>query len=165
MKIVDCLIWMSKCFMKKYEIFFCHGCFKNKIIFVDSPIVHIMFKTRFITTLLLSCIALCSCNQSENEIRNATKMIDHAEQSDGKLSKSEMDQLGSTIDMLQKKLDDKRSEYSDEQIKEIGKLQGRYTALVVKNGIHDFKESMKDLGNQLEGFVEGITDSSEIKNN
>jgi hypothetical protein len=57
---------------------------------------------------------------------------------------------------LESDLEQNRDKYTDEQVKEIGKLQGRYFALAVKKGINDFQESLKDLGSQMEGFIQGI---------
>ena len=57
-----------------------------------------------------------------------------------------------------------RKNYTDEQVKEIGKLQGRYAAILVKQGMDEFQGSLKDLGSKMEGFIEGITDSTNIKN-
>lgn len=51
--------------------------------------------------------------------------------------------------------------YNDEQVKEIGKIQGKYTALIVKKGFNDFKESIKDFENQMEGFIEGFKDDND----
>lgn len=57
---------------------------------------------------------------------------------------------------LENDLEQSRDKYNDEQVKEFGKLQGRYFAITVKKGINDFQESLKDLGNQMEGFIEGF---------
>jgi hypothetical protein len=105
-----------------------------------------------------------SCNQPNSEIQSATKMIDRAEQTNEALTESDLEQLEKKMDQLQKNLDQNRDKYPDEQVKEIGKLQGRYTSVIVKKGISDFKKSVKDIGNQMEGFIEGMSDTNN-KNN
>ena len=109
-------------------------------------------------------VLLCSCNQSHSGIEKASKMIEHAEQNKDALTQSEFDKMEHKMKELQKDLETNRKNYTDEQVKDISKLQGRYAAIVVKKGINDFRESVKDLGNQMEGFIEGITDSTNIKN-
>ena len=64
------------------------------------------------------------------------------------------------IDLLQN-----REKYTDEQVKEIGKLLGRYFAITVKKGINDFQESLKVIGNQMDGFIEGIKSNTNNKTN
>ena len=109
-------------------------------------------------------VLLFSCNQSQSGIEKASKMIEHAEQSKDALAQSEFVNMELKMDELQKDLETNRKNYTDEQVKEIGKLQGRYAAILVKKGIDNFQESVKDLGNQMEGFIEGITDSTNNKN-
>ena len=60
------------------------------------------------------------------------------------------------IEELQQDLNENQENYSKQQIKQIGKIQGRYTALLLKNGIKDFQESVIDISNQIEGFLEGF---------
>jgi hypothetical protein len=106
-----------------------------------------------------------SCNQSQSSINKASKMIENAEQQKDQLEKSDFNKLEIYMEDLQKNLQDNRKNYTDEQVREIGKLQGRYAALLLKKGINDFKESVKDLDNQMDGFMEGVTDSSILNNN
>ena len=122
----------------------------------------------------LRCINLCtsfllvisstSCNQSEQKIRSAEKMIENAESNTAEMPKTEIDKLDNKMKELEIDLEQNRGKYTDEQVKEIGKLQGRYFAIAVKKGLNNFQESVKDLGNQMEGFIEGITDTTNIKN-
>jgi peptidoglycan hydrolase CwlO-like protein len=118
----------------------------------------------------LRCINLCtsfllvisstSCNQSEQKIRSAEKMIENAESNTAEMPKTEIDELDNKMKELQNSLDENRADFTDDQVKEIGKLQGRYTAVLLKRGIKNFKQSVKDFGNQMEGFIEGVTDST-----
>ncbi len=108
-------------------------------------------------------VLLFSCNQSQSGIEKASKMIEHAEQNKDSFTQSEFDKMELKMEELQKDLETNRKNYSDEQVKEIGKLQGRYAAILVKNGIINFQESVKDLGTQMDGFIEGISDTTNNK--
>lgn len=118
------------------------------------------YKFHYTTAIL---VLLLSCNQSQSGIEKASKMIEHAEQNKDALTQSEFDKVELKMEELQKDLETNRKNYSDEQVKEIGKLQGRYAAILVKNGIINFQESVKDLGTQMDGFIEGITDTTNNK--
>lgn len=119
-----------------------------------------MLKSFYFGLVAFLVCFLFSCNQPNSDIQSATKMIDRAEQTNEALTKSDIEQLEKKMDQLQKNLDENRDEYSDEQVKDIGKLQGRYTSLIVKKGINDFKKSVKDIGSQMEGFIEGMSDTN-----
>ena len=104
-----------------------------------------------------------SSNSPKSKIDRVSTAIKDAEQQKEEITQEDYDELELKMEELKKDLDVNRKNYSDEQIKEIGKLQGRYTVLIVKKGLIDFKESVKDLGNQMEGILEGITDTTNNK--
>jgi len=117
------------------------------------------------TILLLGFfIALSGCNNVQSRLDRAEKEIEHAEQNKKEMTEKDWSTLEKKMKELESDLEQNREKYTDEQVKEIGKLQGRYFAVAVKKGLDDFQESVKDLGNQMEGFIEGITDSTNIKN-
>ena len=123
------------------------------------------FKDMRQTILLLGLlIALSSCNNVQSRLDIAEKEIEHAEQNKKEMTEKDWSTLEKKMKELESDLEQNREKYTDEQVKEIGKLQGRYFAVDVKKGLDDFQESVKDLGNQMEGFIEGITDSINIKN-
>ena len=116
-------------------------------------------KSTLISVILIASL-LFSCNHAQTKIKNASALIEHAEQSKTDLSKADLKDIEIQMKELQIDLETNRKDYSDEQIKEIGRLQGRYAAFLVKEGFNDIKESIKDLENQMEGFIEGMTDST-----
>lgn len=116
-------------------------------------------KITFISVVLFASF-LFSCNQTQTKIKKASTLLEHAEQCKTNLSNAELDELKINMNELQSDLESNRKAYSEEQIKEIGRLQGRYAALLLKEGFNDIKESINDLENQMEGFIEGMTDST-----
>lgn len=118
------------------------------------------------TILLLGLlIALSSCNNVQSRLDRAEKEIEHAEQNKEDMTEKDWSALEKKMGELEIDLVQNREEYTDEQVKEIGKLQGRYFAVTVKKGINDFQESVKDLGNQMEGFIEGFKSDTNNKTN
>jgi tetrahydromethanopterin S-methyltransferase subunit G len=116
-------------------------------------------------TILLLCliIALNSCNNVQSRLDRAEKEIEYAEQNKKEMTEKDWSALEKRMEELESDLEQNRDKYTDEQVKELGKLQGRYFAIAVKKGMNDFQESVKDLGNQMEGFVEGLTDTTKNK--
>lgn len=116
------------------------------------------------TILLLGfLIALIGCNNIQSKLDSAEKEIEYAEKNKDAMSEKDWSALEIKIQELESDLEQNRDKYTDEQVKEIGKLQGRYFAITVKKGINNFQESLKDLGNQMEGFIEGF--KSDYNNN
>ena len=97
-----------------------------------------------------------SCNSPEAKISNAEKELDFTEQNKSEMTADDWSNLEIQMEELERELELNRENYTDEEIKDIGRLQGRYAALLAKKGMNDFQNSIDDLGNQLEGFMEGI---------
>jgi hypothetical protein len=106
----------------------------------------------FLTTFFL----LGSCNSSQSKLDKAQAKIEYAEQNKKEMTSQDWSNLETRMSELGNDLELNRDKYSDEQVIKIKKIQGRYTALMVKKGLNTFKETIKDLGNQMEGFIEGV---------
>jgi hypothetical protein len=101
-----------------------------------------------------------SCNNVDSKIDNIKDDIIYLESSKESLTQDDLRDLENKIAELETDINQNRENYSDEQIRELGKLQGRYASLLFQKGVEDFKGSVKDIGKQLEGFVEGMQDNS-----
>jgi hypothetical protein len=118
---------------------------------------------RKIIILLVVLVFVSSCNHAQSQLDNASGEIEYAEKNKKDLSDKEWSDLNVVMKALESDFELNRDKYDDEQIKEYGKIQGRYTSLVVKKGLTDFQETVKDLGKQMEGFIEGVN-SDTLKN-
>jgi hypothetical protein len=113
-------------------------------------------KTLKIIIFLIFGIILNSCSSSQSKMDKVSTMINYAEQNKEDMTEKDWSALEKKMGELEIDLLQNREKYTDEQVKEIGKLLGRYFAITVKKGINDFQDSMNDLGDQVEGFVKGF---------
>jgi hypothetical protein len=118
------------------------------------------FKIGILAILL---VGFMSCSQSQMKIDAVKSKIEKAESNIETVSEQDWTDIDLKMEEMKKDLSMNRSDYTDEQVKEIGNLQGRYTKLMIKKGANDFKQGLKDLKNSIEGFVEGMSDSSNNK--
>ncbi|MCF8451783.1 MAG: hypothetical protein K9G42_01195 [Pedobacter sp.] len=120
-----------------------------------------------VALIVIIFLSLSACNNLQSKIKSTDKEIEHAEQNKEEMTAKDWSVLEKRMQELESDLEQNREKYTDEQVKEIGKLQGRYFAVTLKKGIDDFQESIKDLGNQMEGFIDGIksdTNNKSIEN-
>lgn len=114
--------------------------------------------------LLVAVFFLASCNKVQSKLDKAATEIEYAEQNKKEMTSKDWANLETMMAELESDFELNRDKYNNEQVKEIGKIQGKYTALIVKKGLNDFQESIKDFENQVEGFIEGITDTINNQN-
>jgi hypothetical protein len=103
---------------------------------------------------LFLILTFSSCDFKQSKIDSVAAELDYAEANKKEMATEDWVSLQTKVEELEQDLDLKRDNYSDEQVKQIRKLQGRYAALAFKKGLNDFQDSMKDLGDQVEGFVD-----------
>ena len=60
------------------------------------------------------------------------------------------------LSSLLEKIDNNSENYSDEELKEIGRIKGQILAKMTKSAVKDLKKQMEDLSKQLEGGLEGF---------
>jgi len=118
----------------------------------------------FFFIIAIVVLTVFSCQNGQSKLNNASNEIENAQQNIKEMNSSDWSELKNTMTELEDHFESNKDNYSDEQVKEIGRIQGKYAALLVKKGINDFQESLKDLGNQVEGLVEGIKDTTNTKN-
>ncbi len=148
--------------------------FGHQVVRKSSPLVYLLIgikesnalikhilRTKFFPFLIFT--VLISCDQVQNKLDSTASEIEYAENNLLEMSGEDWTKLELSMEELEQDLELNRNEYSEEQIKEAGKIQGKYAALVIKKGMNDLQESVEDFGNQMEGFIEGI--NSDTTNN
>jgi hypothetical protein len=103
---------------------------------------------------MVGVVAACSSNSSR--IDQLASELKYIESNMGKISEGDWERVGQLIADLSEDVFANRQKYNQEQLKKVGELQGKYTALVMKSGLEDFQKTMKDFESQLEGFLEGF---------
>lgn len=116
----------------------------------------------FVTALLISTNFSC---QSKHEINEVDKTLTQAEQNIANIDSADLKKLEIKINELQQDLEKNREKYTDEEVKEIGKLQGRYVAFILKKQVKELKDNLDNFKNQMEGFIEGINNNSNNQQN
>ncbi len=103
---------------------------------------------------ILFFLLFVSCGFKQSKIDSVAAELDYAEANKKEMATEDWESLQLTVEELEQDVDLNRDNFTDEQVKQIRKLQGRYAALAFKKGLNDFQDSMKDLGDQVEGFVD-----------
>jgi len=107
--------------------------------------------------LILLAIGLSSCNGPGRKIAKIDDQLTAIEKNPSTTNDEDWKALEASLDELEADLNINRKDYTDEQLKEIGRLHGRYTRIAIKRGLRDFRRGLEELRKQTEGFLEGLT--------
>lgn len=118
-----------------------------------------MKKTSLLKIILLLLI-IVSCNSKESKIKNAENLINESQMNFQKYDQKDWDKADTLITSLEKDIEQNRENYSAVQVENANKVIGRYRAIRIKNELNGFKNSMEDVGQQLKGAMEVLSDST-----
>ena len=114
--------------------------------------------------LMINCIfliAFFSCTNSATSVKsNINSIVIDAENNYKNFSEDDWLKKDKELEELTKTFDENRSKYSPEQIEEINKLVGRYSMLKIKKAGSDLMIDLQDMGQQLGGAIEALTDTT-----
>lgn len=117
---------------------------------------------KLLFVLLIGCFVLTSCQPTaEGYISDLKDLVEKVAEEGSEYSEEQLEKISQEFDELVKKAEE-LEELTDEQKKEIIKLQGKFSGAVMKGG---FDKLIKDAGKELEkageaikGFMEGVTE-------
>lgn len=112
---------------------------------------------RFIPLMLLSLL-LAACNPSQTAKDDLQKFTERIETKSDKWSAADWDDAAMHYSEICQTIE--RYDYTQEEIREIGKLKGRCLAKFSKHSFDEGKQDMHDafieLGGAIEGLFEGL---------
>ena len=107
----------------------------------------------FLATVAFS-LGISSCETSKTPISELSSLVEKVEDRYDEFTDEDWEKIVSEYEKIEEELS--KYDYSEEDLKEIGKLKGRIFAKMTKNAVKDFSKQIEDLGKQIEGGVEGF---------
>ena len=98
--------------------------------------------------LLISPLVFTSCETSQTPVDELSSLLEKIDNNSENYSEEDWNNI--------------TYEYTDEELKEIGRIKGQILAKMTKSAVKDLKKQMEDLSKQLEGGLEGFME--EINN-
>ena len=120
---------------------------------------------RIFTAFFFICIVAItiSCTSRQNAVSRLESLYEELQQNGKEYTADDWDAIITEMNDIDDVLKQNQSEYSDEEIKEIGRLKGLCLAQIAKYSVHSFKDQLnnviKEAEGLFEGFTEGLTDS------
>lgn len=97
---------------------------------------------------------LAACGNTDEPLKKLEKLTDRIEKNADNFTDEEWNEVISEMDEIDSEMADR--EYTDEELKEIGRLKGRCFARMTRKAMKDASETFDDLSKQLEGGIDGF---------
>lgn len=103
-------------------------------------------------------LSLCmmSCHSKQTPINRLEALIEDVQQNAYEYTEENWQSTADEIELIECEIEQYKDEYTDEELKEIGRLKGIYLAQLTKYSIKSFKNGLEDAMKEAEGIMEGF---------
>ena len=108
--------------------------------------------------IILICVGLTSCHTNLTPLEQPQGMADDMKENSDTYSDEEWEAKAQEFQQLQEEVESNKADYTDEELKEIGRQEGICLAYFTKYAAKGFKESMEDAMHEATGLIEGFTE-------
>ena len=108
-------------------------------------------------TICLTFIILfgiTSCDSSQSAIRDLEILLNEIEENHQSYTEEDWENMSLSYSAIEEEL--AKYEYTDEELKEIGRLKGKCIGYLTKQSLKDLEKQIEDLTKELEGGIEGF---------
>lgn len=110
------------------------------------------FKT--VMTFGFAAMLIAACGSTDEPLKKLEKLTDRIEKNADNFTDEEWDEVASEMEEIQEEMADRK--YTEEELREIGRLKGRCFVRMTKKAMKDASETFDDLSKQLEGGIDGF---------
>ena len=122
-----------------------------------------MKKYLFICLTFALVFSFTSCDSSQSAINDLETLLHEIETNYQSYTEEDWENMSMSYSAIEEEL--AKHEYTDEELKEIGRLKGKCMGYLTKQSIKDLEKQIKDLTKELEGGIEGFLEVLSNDNN
>ena len=121
-------------------------------------------KNLFLTVVtFVMLLGMISCDSSQSAIRDLEVLLNEIEANYQSYSEEDWENMSLSYSAIEEEL--AKHEYTDEELKEIGRMKGRCLGYLTKQSIKEIEKKLEDFGKELEGGIEGFLEVLSNGNN
>jgi hypothetical protein len=121
-------------------------------------------KNLFLTVVtFVMLLGMISCDSSQSAIRDLEVLLNEIEANYQSYSEEDWENMSLSYSAIEEEL--AKHEYTDEELKEIGRMKGRCLGYLTKQSIKEIEKQLEDFGKELEGGIEGFLEVLSNGNN
>ena len=111
----------------------------------------------FSIAIFFSCSGF---SQKTRDVNRLEKTVKETEKNYKSYSEEEWSKIDHEIDSLSLKINSDKEGFTQEQLEKANNLIGKYQALKIKSGLNSLKGTLKNWGQQVEGAIKELSDST-----
>lgn len=99
-------------------------------------------------------LGFSSCETSKTPVEHLSSLVEKVEDRYDEFTEKDWENIASEYEKIEEELS--KYDYTEEELKEIGKMKGKVLAKMAKSAAKDFSKQIEDWSKQIEGGLEGF---------
>lgn len=120
-------------------------------------------KIRHIIFAVLLAVFAVSCVKKQTPIDRLTQLNEKLDQKDAKYTEEEWVALGEEIEEIEDEVRKNKDQYTEEELREIGRLKGKALGKIAKKAVNDFAGEIGNFLKESDGLLEGFKEALQEK--
>lgn len=108
--------------------------------------------------LILFTVGIAACSSRQTPINKLADFTEEIQNESAEYSQKDWEQAAQEFEHIEQELSEFKSEYTDDELKEIGRMKGICLARFTKHRIRSFGNEMENALKEVKGIMEGFTE-------
>jgi|LauGreDrversion4_2_1035121.scaffolds.fasta_scaffold428248_1 DNA-nicking Smr family endonuclease len=114
----------------------------------------------FFLGLVLFVTSCDGISASSRNVKKLENIVEKVDKNYKKYTDKDWEQTDAKIEQISNDIEQHPEDYSPETMEKINNMIGKYQALKLKKGLNSIQDALKNFGQQMEGAIKEITDTT-----
>lgn len=105
----------------------------------------------------IAALLLTACHSKNDPVNELNALTEQLSEDTSEYTEEDWETVSSQLEMIDAEIQQYRDQYTDEEMKEIGRLKGKCAGLMAKKAMDSATQKLEDFSKQAQGMIEGFT--------
>lgn len=113
-------------------------------------------RKNIISLSFIASLLLTACHSKNDPMNELNALTEQLSEDTSDYTEEDWETVGNQLEVIDAEIEQYRDQYTDEEMKEIGRLKGKCAGLIAKKTMNSATQKLEDISKQAEGMIEGF---------
>ena len=105
---------------------------------------------------VIASLLLTACHSKNDPMNELNALTEQLSEDTSDYTEKDWETVDNQLEVIDAEIEQYRDQYTDEEMKEIGRLKGKCAGLIAKKTMNSATQKLEDISKQAEGMIEGF---------
>lgn len=113
-------------------------------------------RKNIISLSFIASLLLTACHSKNDPMNELNALTEQLSEDTSDYTEEDWETVGNQLEVIDAEIEQYRDQYTDEEMKEIGRLKGKCAGFIAKKTMNSATQKLGDISKQAEGMIEGF---------